>query len=432
MRGARVWAAAISVAIVAVAAVLVLRHRPGNRWTAAITDPSMVAIRNMVVQGHMSQATAKLNTTYRFDNPSGLIALREFSLIVLQRGLKEHDLFERCYAASALAAGGEEQGLQMLTDTFQNNPDLSVKMAVADGLGEVGDRKAVAILSYLYYHGEPFDRRIIVNGLASATDPSALSVLSNAAQQRDPQLRLAALKGLGEIGNPKAIPVLKRALVSGSNPFERVVAGRSLLMLGDNSGVDAIRSVLSDHSAGNARAPAAIALGFTGDRSVVPILRAALTDEDIDVRIGAAVGLTHFGDSGGILYLKGAMNDNDRITREHVGEVLEDVSFADGHEVLMAALVSPDPNLSMSAIRAIGIHGSARDVPLLNGLLQRTNDPVARADLAWALGRIASHDGISVLIGLVREEEPAVRYTAADALDRTAKRLLGGEQVGGA
>jgi len=431
MRGLRGWATAIGVALVIVAAALVLRHRAGDRWAIGITDPSMVAIRNMVVAGHLSQATAKLNTTYRFDNPSGLIALREFSLIVLQRGLKEHDLFERCYAASALAAGGEEQGLQMLTDTFQNNPDLSVKMAVADGLGEVGDKKAVAILSYLYYHGEPFDRRIIVNGLSSATDPSALSVLSNAMQQHDPQLRLAALKGLGQIGNPKAIPVLKKAVATSSNAFERVIAGRSLLMLGDNSGVGAIRSVLTDHSAGNARAPAAIALGFTGDRSVVPVLRTALTDEDIDVRIGAAAGLTHFGDPGGIAYLKGAMNDADRITREHVGQVLEDVAFVGGHEVVMAALVSPDPNLSMSAVRAIGLHGGEREVPLLNGLLQRTNDAVARADLAWALGRIASHDGISVLIEMVREEEPAVRYTAADALDRTAKRLLGGGPVGG-
>ena len=75
----------------------------------------------------------------------------------------------------------------MLADTFQTNPDLSVKMAVADGLGEDGDHKAVAILAHLYYHGEMLDRRFIVNALSSATDPTAYAVLSDAARQPDPR-----------------------------------------------------------------------------------------------------------------------------------------------------------------------------------------------------------------------------------------------------
>ena len=61
-------------------------------------------------------------------------------------------------------------------------------MAVADGLGEDGDRKAVAILAHLYYHGEMLDRRFIVNALASATDPSAIAVLSDAARQSSTRL----------------------------------------------------------------------------------------------------------------------------------------------------------------------------------------------------------------------------------------------------
>lgn len=88
-----------------------MKKREADRWTLAITDPSMVAIRNLVARGNFSQATGKLNTTYRFDHESGLIALRQFSIIVLQRGLKERDLFEQCYAASALAAGGESDSL---------------------------------------------------------------------------------------------------------------------------------------------------------------------------------------------------------------------------------------------------------------------------------------------------------------------------------
>ena len=139
----------LAIALVAGVALVIganalIQRRARERWTVAITDPSMVTIRNLVAKGDLSQAANKLNSTYRFDQEPGLIALRQFSLIVLERGLKEPDLFDRCYAASALAEGGQNEALQMLANTFQTDPDLSVKMAVADGLGEDGDRKAVA------------------------------------------------------------------------------------------------------------------------------------------------------------------------------------------------------------------------------------------------------------------------------------------------
>ena len=210
-----------------VGAYALMQRRARDRWTVSITDPSMVAIRNMVVKGNVSQATNKLNSTYRFDHESGLIALRQFSIIVLQRGLKERDPFEQCYAASALAEGGENGALQMLANTFQTDPDLSLKMAVADGLGEVGDRKAVAILGHLYYHGEMLDRRFIVNALSSATDPSAVVVLSDAARQ-SPTRRCGwpRSRALGRIGNRDA-----------HTPAEAGVDQGASLRAGDGGGV---------------------------------------------------------------------------------------------------------------------------------------------------------------------------------------------------
>lgn len=289
-----------------------MKKREADRWTLAITDPSMVAIRNLVATGDLSDATDKLNTTYRFDHESGLIALRQFSIIVLQRGLKERDLFEQCYAASALAAGGESEALQMLANTFQTNPDLSVKMAVADGLGEVGDRKAVAILGHLYHHGEMLDRRIIVNALSSVTDPSAIVILSDAARQSDPAVQIAALKGLGRLGNRDAKPLLRLALAK-AQTFERVTAAQALLMLGDGSGAGLLRTTLNDHSDSNARAMAAVALGYAHNPASAPMLKQALTDQDIDVRLGAAAALTHYHDPGAVAYLRGAIRDPDQV-----------------------------------------------------------------------------------------------------------------------
>ncbi len=430
-RGRKVWAIALIAAVaLIVGANALMQRRERDRWTVSITDPSMIAIRNLVVKGNVSQATNKLNSTYRFDSESGLIALRQFSMIVLQRGLKERDRFEQCYAASALAEGGENKALQMMADTFQTDPDLSLKMAVADGLGEVGDRKAVAILGHLYYHGEMLDRRFIINALSSATDPSAVVVLSDAVKQSsDPSLRLAALKGLGKVGNRDAMPLLKLALAKG-RAFERVTAAESLLLMGDNSGVEMLRATLTNHSDGNAQAMAAVALGYAHDPASLPILRQALTDQNIDVRLGAAAALTHYNDAGGIAYLKGAIRDEDQVTRRHAAELFDDIDFDAGRPILVAALSSPDSEVQLAAVKTLGISGGNPEVELLGSLLRDSKDPITRADIAWSLGRIGSPNGIEMLLAMVQEPDPAVRYTAADGLDHTAMHLLGGKRLG--
>jgi HEAT repeat protein len=429
--GRRVWAPAL-VAVVAliVGAYALTQRRARDGWAVSINDPSMIAIRNLVVKGNVSQATNKLNSTYRFDRESGLIALRQFSIIVLQRGLKERDPFERCYAASALAEGGENGALQMMANTFQTDPDLSLKMAVADGLGEVGDRKAVAILGHLYYHGEMLDRRFIVNALSSATDPSAVVVLSDAVKQSsDPALRLAALKGLGRIGNRDALPLLKQALTKG-RAFERVMAAESLLLMGDNSGLPLLRATLNNHSDGNAQAMAAVALGYAHDPASLPMLRQALTDQNIDVRLGAAAALTHYNDAGGIAYLRGAIRDQDQVTRRHAAELFDDIAFDAGHPILVDALSSSDAEVQLAAVKTLGTGGGDPEVELLGALLRDNKDPITRADIAWSLGRIGSPNGIEMLLAMVQEPDPAVRYTAADGLDHTAMHLLGGKRLG--
>jgi HEAT repeat protein len=426
----RILAAGVIAAavLIAGASAFLTRRHPRDRTLASINDPSIAAIREMVARGDISQAATRLSRDYRFGNTAGLVALQDFSLLVLQRGLKANDLFDRCFAESALAEGGQTQALQKLVNTFVRNPDLSVKMAVADGLGDLGDGEAVAILAHLYHHGDTLDRRFVVNALSSTADPGAVAVLRDAARQSDPTLRMAALKGLGRLANSTALPLLRLALARGQI-FDKVMAAESLLKMGDRSGVGRLLATLKDHSQGNARAMAAVALGYAQEPSLVPTLRQALSDQNIDVRLGAAAALTHYNDAGAVSYLRGAVRDADKVTRLHTAQLFGDMSFEAARPAVIDALSSHDAEVQLAAIKTIGTSGGPREIPLLDVLLHDNQDPITRAQVAWALGRISSPQGIPTLLAMVQEPNSTVRYTAADGLDHTAMHLLAGRRL---
>jgi HEAT repeat-containing taxis protein len=424
------------VLLAGMAALALLRVNSNPRFpypfAPTVTDPSMTVIGIMVERGDLWGATAMVGSSYRFDKPAGLLALRRFSVLVLRRGLREYDPYERCYAISALAAAGDQTQIAALVRIFQRTRAAALRMAVADGLGDVGDTDAVKALDRLYSGTQPSYQWIVVNGAAESRAPGALELLGRALTVPDRATRLAAEKGLGQLGNRGAIRILRRSLAATQDPLERATAGYSLLRLGDRSAQQSVEAILRSRLDDNARAIAALALGRAHDARVVALLRAAMGDHNLDVQIGAAVALTHYADPRGAEYLKAAMRDEDSTTRLHVGQLLDEVEFNNARELVMAAAASADPELSLRGIRAIGLSGTARDVEFLVGLEDTADDPMARAEVAWALGRIGAASSVAPLIAMVSEPDSAVRYTAADALDRTAMQLLRGKPAGGA
>ncbi len=433
-RKIKVFSAGLVVAGVVTLALLRVNSTTRSSYSSAlaISDPSMTVISTMVERGDFWGATARLGSSYRFDRPAGLLALRRFSVLVLRRELQEYDTYERCYAISALAAAGDRDQIARLVRIFQGTGNLGLRMAVADGLGDVGDADAVEALGQLYTYIEPSYRRIVVDGAAEAHDPGAIELLSRALTISDRATRLTAARGLGQLGNRRAIRVLRQFAAAVQDPFERATAAYSLLRLGDSSAEEIAELILRDHVDDHARAVAALALGRARDPRVVALLRAAIADHNIDVQVGAAVALTHYADPGGAEYLKAAMRDEDSTTRLYVGQLLDEVEFHDAREVVLAAAASADPELSLRGIRAIGLSGGDHDVEFLVSLADKSGDPMVRAEVAWALGRIGTRGCVAPLIVMISEPDYAVRYTAADALDRTAMRLLQGESAGGA
>src|SRR5579863_4679756 len=131
------WLYTLGLGVVALALASTMRRPPSEQ---ARPDPllkldsRMVAVKELIVAGDLPAAATKFRATYRLDGSKGFSALRQFSMLVLERGLGDKDPFERYFAASALAKGGNYQGVDLLARGIRANPDLSLKMAAADGL----------------------------------------------------------------------------------------------------------------------------------------------------------------------------------------------------------------------------------------------------------------------------------------------------------
>jgi len=402
------------------------------QYSSALTfsDPAMTMISTMVERGDLWGASARAESSYRLDRPGGLMALRRFSILVLRRGLEEYDGYERCYVTSALAAAGDSGEITQLERIFQSTTSFDLKMAAADGLGDVGDADAVHALERLYDATEPEYKRLLVIGASEAADYGAVGLLSRALAGSDHVTRLTAAKGLAQFDGWRSHRVLRQFMSASRDAFERATAAYALARLGDRSGREVAVATLRGHDDDEARAMAALALGRAGDPVVVPMLQAALRDRNLDVRLAAAVALTHYGEPAGGAYLKAAMRDEDPFTRLHLGQLLDEVAFSKARDVVMAAVASPDPELALQGIHAIGLGGNVGDVRLLVALAEQEADPFARAEAAWALGRVGGGNAVGPLIAMVSDPDHAVRYTAADALDRTVLRLLEGRTSG--
>ena len=380
-------------------------------------------IEQMVNSDKVPEAAQKLKSDYRFDNPDGLHAVRQFSLLVLRRGLKETDPYERCYAASALGANGDEGSVKILEAAF-SSPDPGLKMAAVDGLGDMGNGIAAASFQRLYHTADAYGKRLLVSGLGQVNHPQAITLLVVAAGESDGDTRMLAVEALGRLHDTDALPQLHKLMAIEEQPYNKIMVAHSMLLLGDNSGIATLLRVARESNNSDYRAAAIMALADARDASVAGELKKGLADPDPEVRIAAAGALTHYNDDEGLAVLRTAMEADDSHTRSEVGQLLEHLDYSVAKATVLASLSSPDPGLRLAGTHALGLFGGEQAVDPLTDSLHTTSDPIMRADIAWALGRIAGPRCIDPLMGMVIETDPAVRYTAADALARTSNRLL--------
>ena len=146
--------------------------------------------------------------------------------------LKDRDEFARREAAYSLGLTRSGAGVEALVAAVESDKKPSVRGAAAVALGQIGDTRAVAVLS------AALTRRLPASGFFKR--------VRRAKAEEDEFVRRAAAVALGQIGSRDGVPALVEALSNEQTPGDvRRESARALGLIGDARAVPALRSALT-------------------------------------------------------------------------------------------------------------------------------------------------------------------------------------------
>lgn len=118
----------------------------------------------------------------------------------------------RYAAVSQLSTVGEanrEESLKILRDRLENDPEIDVKAAAADGIGALHLTEAYPDLEQAYHNTQEWLLQMsIVATLGELGDLRALNLLQQALNSSTDLVRASAVSALGELGNVEAAEYL--------------------------------------------------------------------------------------------------------------------------------------------------------------------------------------------------------------------------------
>ncbi|MDK2889454.1 MAG: hypothetical protein PWR21_85 [Methanoculleus sp.] len=342
----------------------------------------------------------------------------------------------RIAAAEGIGEIGDASGVDALI-LLTNDAGQDVRSAAAAALGRAGDARAIGPLIRLF--GDAYSGvRSVAAAAVAAFGPDALEPLEAALDDPVPVVRLTAARALGLVGNPRSIPLLIRHLEDPAREVG-VVAARTLGGFG-NPAVEPLAAVLREGGK-EGRLTAIDALGGIERGKADEALAYALSDEDREVREKAAATLMRrraanmwqgtFGKKAPEedVSTKSSAGQADREEIDTLITALNDRSvevqasaatrlIAMGRpaaEGLLRVLKDEDPEMQVAAAGVLGEMQEAAVEPLMDAL--NDTDRFVRLAAARNLGNIGDERAIDALSeSLRREPDSAVRAAVAEAL----------------
>ncbi len=358
---------------------------------------------------------------------------------------------------SRSAGGGE-------LDRLLRDPDRGVRRRAALAAGRIGDKALVPTLIDLMNDQEPLIRQMAAFALGLVGDRSAVDRLAASLSDSDPVVRGRAAEALGRIGDLRAGPELARFVLATMPKGAPVVAVRgddpgsvsdpwlelrlALVALGRLKDVRSAELALLDR--GQPRfdwwAATWVAMRLESPALKPVLLSAAASNDPLSRALGAR-GLGALKDPAAIEALAPLVRDGSEGVVVSALRALGTLGDARGVPAVGSVLDSPSPAIEREALRALAsLPGEralrSRIVPYVGsrepwiraaalGALARTDredfalvlsgldpDPVwwVRSSLATTFGDLGDEASVSILFGMLKDEDARVLPAVLEAL----------------
>lgn len=254
---------------------------------------------------------------------------RDLRLITkLAEAVKDDDLYTiRLTAITALGHLRDPSSTKTLIKAL-SDPSSAVRVAAANALGAIGDRKATtALRSLLQERHNEQARMAAINALGKLKDPAAVPELLEIINDEGDEwsARKASVEALGEIRDTRAVDSLVNTL-SDQYATVREASALALGKIGSNQATLPLLATLDTSSLWALRVAAANALGALRDPRATSPLSSALRDRYAAVREAAAGALGKLGDPDAVDPLISALDDPNSTVQEAVMGALDTLS----------------------------------------------------------------------------------------------------------
>jgi HEAT repeat protein len=252
------------------------------------------------------------------------------------------------------------------------------------------------------------ERSSMLHTAVGSSDPTARALWLRALGESNLREQLEIAQLVSERGVTEAVPVLVRWL-DAPNPELRRVAVTTLASVRSTDSLPSLMRSLSDADM-SVRSEAVRAVASLGHAAGVVSLLERLSDSEALIRTQTASVLGEIGDSRAVFTLLGTLQDSVPEVRVAALVALGQIADPRALRGVVAAFHDTTPSVRIAAIEATGILGdvapeAVSDLASVALRESREWDPSGQSRLATvavqALGRIASHEAMDVLIEII-------------------------------
>ncbi|MCO6438591.1 MAG: HEAT repeat domain-containing protein [Phycisphaerae bacterium] len=315
----------------------------------------------------------------------------------------------RARIAEALGLVGSKSAIAALTQSLDDQ-DRHVRSTAAESLGRIGSDRTVAPLIAWLNHGENSDRCATVEALGRIRTDRAIAALVDALLDPDVDVQEAAAETLAEIGLDRT----QDAIISGVrrlNEWTALVLGT----IGSDRSLQVLIDALTDTDP-TVRSCAAMGLGVVEPDRAIPALIGRLEDDDGNVRAKAAEALGRTGSILGVAPLIQALRDDADDVRIATAKALGNIRSDQPVDALVFSLKHDRVGAVRAAsASALGLIASDR---ALHALIAALNDDVGfvRGQVVVAISQIPSEISVTALVAALSDLDRQVRQIASVAL----------------